>query len=367
MKPTVLHLAKWYPNKVEPLLGIFVHKHILATKDEFNHKVISIYNTDEFEARITRIITHFEGIEEVVFYYKKGVFTKLKVLFKVWREIKSSPSDILHAHIISWASSLAYLHSITSNKPYFISEHWSGYHYKLFIKQNSFVKFFKRITAKNAKMLFPVSNGLKSDMLASVIKANYKVIGNVVDGDAEKLPKNELFTFVFVGDLEQKHKNVKGIIEAFSELENTNNIQLDIIGDGVDKESYIDFCSNLHLLDSITFHGTKSNSEVFEYLSKSHVLVLNSNYETFSIICAEALLSGIPVIATRCGGPETFLNEQTGKLIDIGNADQLIDAMKEIQITYDRFKPVDLKEKAAIFSSVEIGKELARCYKSVLS
>jgi len=367
VNPTVLHLAKWYPNKVEPLLGIFVRKHVLSTKNNFHHKVISIYNTDDSENKITRITNNFEGIEEVVFYYKSGIATKFKVFYKVWKEINSSPVAIIHAHIISWASTLAYLHSISTKTPFFISEHWSGYHYKLFLKQNALVKYFKLLTAKKAKMVFPVSDSLKADMLASGIKANYQVIGNVVDGEIVERPKNDKFTFVFVGDLEQKHKNVKGIIEAFSELKNKSKLQLDIIGEGEDKQDYINLSTNQNSSDSINFHGYKSNTEVFEYLSKSHVLVLNSYYETFSIICAEALLSGIPVIATKCGGPESFLDKQTGLLIDVGNRAQLINAMKEIQSTYETFNPKVLKEKAKVFSSLKIGIELTKSYNSVLS
>ncbi len=367
MNPTVLHLAKWYPNKIEPLLGIFVRKHVLSTKNNFQHKVISIYNTDACENKITRITNNFEGVEEVVFYYKSGIATKLKVFYKIWKEINSSPVAIIHAHIISWASTLAYLHSIATKTPFFISEHWSGYHYKLFLKQNAFEKYFKLLTAKKSKMVFPVSNSLKADMLASGIKANYKVIGNVVNGKIVEQPKNDRFTFVFIGDLEQKHKNVKGIIEAFSELKNKSNLKLDIIGEGQDKGDYINLSTNLNSSDSIKFHGSKSNTDVFEYLSKSHVLVLNSYYETFSIICAEALLSGIPVIASRCGGPESFLDKQTGILIDLGNRTQLIEAMKEIQNTYPRFNPKVLKEKAKIFSSIKIGIELTKSYNSVLS
>ena len=366
MKPTVLHLAKWYPTKVEPLLGLFVRKHIMATKNEFDHTVISIYNTDIYEDDITRIVTDFEGIEEVLYYYKKkGVITKLKVLFRVWKEINSSRHDFIHAHIISWTSTLAYLQAILYKTPFFISEHWSGYHYKLFLKQNSFVKYCKRMSARNAKMVFPVSNSLKTDMLASGIKANYKIIGNVVDGKTTEQPKNELFTFVFVGDLEQSHKNVKGIIDAFSQLKNKSTLQLDIIGEGVDMGAYIEQTERLNLSNSIQFHGAKSNNEVFEYLTKSHVLVLNSNYETFSVICAEALLSGIPVIATKCGGPEAFLNEQTGILIDVGNTNQLLAAMKFIINNYNHYSLKDLKGIADQFNSKQIAKKLQKAYLTI--
>jgi len=367
MKPSLLHIAKWYPNKFEPLLGIFVRKHILATRNEFNHKVISIYQTEKINVNVLRVDSKFENILEVVFYYKKGVRSKILLLLKLFKEISNSEFDLIHAHVMGLNVTITYLFSKIKSIPYIVTEHWTGYRKGIYDRLNFISKIIRRFTANKASQVQVVSRFLKTDMLASGIKANYKIIGNVVDGKTIELPKNEKFTFVFVGDLEQKNKNVKGIIEAFSQLKNSSNLQLDIIGEGLDKESYINLSKNLNSLDSIKFHGSKSNPKVFEYLAKSHVLVLNSNFETFSIICAEALLSGIPVISTKCGGPESFLNNQTGILIDTGNTTQLHKAMKEIQNTYLSFNPKDLKEKAKVFSSIKIGIELSKSYNSILS
>ena len=38
-KNKVLHLAKWYPNK-EPLLGIFIQKHIQSVQRLFDNKIM---------------------------------------------------------------------------------------------------------------------------------------------------------------------------------------------------------------------------------------------------------------------------------------------------------------------------------------
>ena len=139
----ILHLAKWYPNKEKPLLGIFVRKQIQSIQNSHENKVISLFETDKIETSIKRVNSHFENIQEVTYYYKSGRLNKLKVLYFIWKEIKTSKSDWIHAHIISWTSTLAYLQAILYKTPFFISEHWSGYHYKLFLKQNSFVKIKK--------------------------------------------------------------------------------------------------------------------------------------------------------------------------------------------------------------------------------
>ena len=40
-----------------------------------------------------------------------------------------------------------------------------------------------------------------------------------------------------------------------------------------------------------------------------------------------------PVISTKCGGPESFLNDRTGILIDIDNKKQLTTAMESMITT----------------------------------
>ena len=88
-KKKVIHLAKWYPNKVEPLLGIFIQKHIQSVQESYDHKVISIYQTNTIISNIHRKVNYLKSTEEVIFYHKKGLLNKIRVLYKVWKEIKN--------------------------------------------------------------------------------------------------------------------------------------------------------------------------------------------------------------------------------------------------------------------------------------
>lgn len=367
-KIKVIHLAKWYPNKVEPLLGIFIQKHIQSVQKSYDNKVITIYQTNTIISNIHRKVNFLNSTEEVVFYYKKGLLNKIRVLYKVWKEIKNFQAHLIHAHVMGWTSTLAYFISKINKTPFLISEHWSGYGKKGYVQLKSISKILRKKSAKNSNQICVVSKFLKGEMLKCGIRGNYSIIGNVVDGIVFKIEKNKTFSFVFAGDLVQETKNVKGIIEAFSEvMKYHKNIKLEIIGDGKDLKNYKSLSNKLKLRNHISFHGNRENDYVLKTLSKSHVLILNSYYETFSIICAEALLCGIPVISTKCGGPESFLNDETGILIDCDNNNQVIKAMKAMITNYDKYEAEKLKIRAHQFSMDIIGEKLNQQYLSALN
>lgn len=362
-KKKILHLAKWYPNKVEPLLGIFIQKHIQSVQESYDHKVISIYQTNTIISNIYRKVNYLNSTEEVVFYHKKGLLNKIRVLYKVWKEIKNFQAHLIHAHVMGWTSTLAYFLSKTSQTPFLISEHWSGYHKKGYAQLKSISKILRKKSAKKANKISVVSHFLKEDMLKCGIKGNYTIIENVVDGIPLEIEKNKSFSYVFAGDLIQETKNVKGIIEAFSEvLKYHKDIKLEIIGDGKDLKTFKAISNRLKLNNHVSFHGNRNNDYVINTLSQSHVLILNSYFETFSVICAEALLCGIPVISTKCGGPESFLNNKTGILIDLDNKKQLITAMICMINNYNQYEPEKLKSIAHQFSIDNIGKKINQEY-----
>ena len=95
--------------------------------------------------------------------------------------------------------------------------------------------------------------------------------------------------------------------------------------------------------------------------------IINSQYETFSLVTAEALICGIPVISTRCGGPEEFIDESNGLLINIDDNNALVSAIEYMLDNHDKYKANFIMEKAKCkFSPEIIGKELFETYKKVL-
>ena len=86
--------------------------------------------------------------------------------------------------------------------------------------------------------------------------------------------------------------------------------------------------SQLGLEERLFFLGLRS--DVATVLHNLDVFILSSRSEGFSIACVEAMACGIPVVATRCGGPEQILDARSGILVERENPAALADAVHRI-------------------------------------
>jgi glycosyltransferase involved in cell wall biosynthesis len=65
--------------------------------------------------------------------------------------------------------------------------------------------------------------------------------------------------------------------------------------------------------------------------------VLSSKFETFGVVVIESMLFGKPVIVTRCGGPETLVDDKTGIIVEKEDEMALTNAMKQMVKNHTRY------------------------------
>jgi len=107
---------------------------------------------------------------------------------------------------------------------------------------------------------------------------------------------------------------------------------------------------------------------VYKELSSASFLICNSNYETFSVVIAEALACGTPVLATRCGGPEEYVTEQFGKLIPLHDPEELkngIVFMMQNHASFSREKMMQFAQ--ASFNPTAITQQFISIYNLLIS
>lgn len=81
--------------------------------------------------------------------------------------------------------------------------------------------------------------------------------------------------------------------------------------------------------DRIHFNGFVSRPT--DVLQHARAALCFSRSESFGLVCQEASAHGIPVIATRCGGPEEIVEDgKTGYLIDVDDVSAMADRMERL-------------------------------------
>jgi glycosyltransferase involved in cell wall biosynthesis len=85
---------------------------------------------------------------------------------------------------------------------------------------------------------------------------------------------------------------------------------------------------DLEIERNVTFLGLRP--DVSRILNNLDVFVLSSDTEGFSIACIEAMACGVPVVATRSGGPEQILEGAAGLLVPTADPTALALAVAEL-------------------------------------
>ena len=76
---------------------------------------------------------------------------------------------------------------------------------------------------------------------------------------------------------------------------------------------------------------TESRIDVAEFLSQLDVFVSASSSEAFGLAIVEAMAAGVPVVATASDGArEIITDSETGRLVPVGDVDQLAKRIGEL-------------------------------------
>lgn len=381
MRRKILFITRWYPNRVDKLDGNFIENHARAVATYADLAVLYV-GADPLmsdKSYASEISTEHGYTVIRVWYRNNDVSTKINGrIVKFFRYVRATRigwlktkklfglPDVNHVHIFTRPVLLAFYLRFKYGIPFLISEHSSHFVHDLPVLLPP-MKWFAQYAARQATIITAVSNTLKEAMIAFGLHGNYHIVPNVVfvnDTSPAKRHASEHIHIIAIGGLTDGRKNLNGLIRTFALIHaQIPNARLNIVRPVADQDLYAAALSTGLLNIKIFFHDYLSNHEVYELLNDCSFLVVNSISETFSMAAAEALACGKPVITTRCGGPEEFITEETGMLIDINAPDQLSKALVNMYHSYSKYDPVQLKQfVAAHFSSEVVGTNLMKLY-----
>ena len=131
----------------------------------------------------------------------------------------------------------------------------------------------------------------------------------------EKNSFNDTISICSVGRL-VRDKRFDRLVNAIAYLKSKNfNVSLSIFGDGVEKKALSQLIEQLQLNDVVVLEGFKD--DIFRYLSNYDLFVCSSENEGFSLAVVEAMILGLPIIATEgTGAAEIIGNGKYGYLAE---------------------------------------------------
>jgi glycosyltransferase involved in cell wall biosynthesis len=387
-KLKILFLSAWYPNKYDPMLGLFVRNHAKAVSKLCDVSVIYTHADHTLKKNEYILESATEAsFREIIVYYKKVTcaIPLLSQLIKAHRFLKAfskgykflikntgSP-DLVHVNILTRTAIPALRLKRKYNIPYIITEHWSRYlpstnAYRGFVR-----KWLTKLIVRKADAVTTVTDDLRDSMISHKLRNNnYSIVPNVVDTELFTIsPQKDKSTktFVHISCFEDKSKNISGIIRAIARLSaERTGFKINLVGEGMDFSEMKRLSDSFNLTDKIVFFkGLLENEALRDIVAQSDATILFSNYETFGIVLFESMACGVPVVSTRTGLIKNIFQNEMGFLVDTGNEDQLIDSMK---VFLDGKFNTD-KEKLRSFvienySSEIVGKMFYDIYKKVI-
>lgn len=154
-------------------------------------------------------------------------------------------------------------------------------------------------------------------------------------------------------------KHLKGgyyVLELAKRLENENVIIL-VAGRSEPIEC---IPNNIIFLGNVT-----DQKQLAQYYSMADVTLLTSERETFSMVTAESLCCGTPLVGFFAGGPESIALKEYSTFVKHGDIDALQDAVLQ---WLEKSKPCDIEDAAhSKYSKQRMVQDYIKCYNKLLS
>lgn len=377
----VLVIPTWYPKGRDALIGIY-HKTFCKVLAETGKAKVNMLYVDRVGVKqlpqYPFMKKEYEEACEGYTMYARRMLSRAKISFK-WQTRayakamekaflsyveKEGKPDILHAHVAVPAGYGAALIGKKYGIPVLLTEHA----FSPWAKPES--QEFARFVAQNAKIT-TVSTFLQN-MLREKYDTDSEILPNVVDTSVFEKPRallnDGVYRLLTISAL-RYGKFVDVTIKALRLLRDRGEIgkfEFTVIGDGQTEDVYKQAAIDLEMTDCVKFVGRKTPAEAAEYLTHADTLVIASDFETFGIPALEALAAGVPVVCTRCYGPETFLNDTCAEMCEFRNPEDLARAIKAMYERKGTFDEDALRSVAKAFGSEAIANRAFALYEEML-
>lgn len=220
------------------------------------------------------------------------------------------------------------------------------------LKIHQFIRPIRQFLMKKSVAIVANSKGL-AELSQKYDPFPVIIIPNGVD-TAYFNPEKHLntgFQFLFVGRF-QPQKNLFLLLKSFSNLlqkTDNQNITLNLVGDGFQKEDLIKYAKELNINHKINWLGWLDKDSLKKSYQQADCVLNPSTYEGMPNVLLEAMACGVPAIASNImGNDEVIKHKHNGYLFELSKPEDMTNYMLKI---LDRNLQKELAENARTWVS----------------
>lgn len=342
----IVVVTPWYPTPDHEFAGIFVKDAVLTLAETGPLPLVVHVNNIAPEMAQPPQRTTVDGIDVLRIDVPTAATTSRQEMGRRQREALRAhaldeihAADTVHAHVgipAAWAVSGL----LRESQRLVVTEHASYLRREL--SHDAGRQMYRAVMDRAAAVL-AVSDGEAGRIRRAFPEYRHKAVswGNPVREPERSTPHSVSATldhWLFVGRLAER-KGVLELIEAFAAWHAERpSATLTVVGGGPEADAMRDLAHELEVLDAVRFEGPQPSTRVGSYFAEADVLVHLSHVETFGLTVLEALMAELPVLVTRCGGPqETTATAQVAGLVRTikvqSPPERVVEAMLELETT----------------------------------
>lgn len=330
--------------------------------------IVKYFDYEKYEVTVCPVVdegVYCEDVKKYVTHYKPIIFHKGPFMSRLWYRIKyklvysylplcwvyklyvPKNNDVeiafcegfvtkLLSHANSKSKKIAWIHTDLRDNPWPIK---LGIYQDIDEERKAYSNYNRIVcVSESAHQSFCNLYGLKDKTITIYNPIDLDEIRSKVR--QKRRGEDGVVRLISVGRLVSQ-KGFDRLLKVVRRLhDNEYQVELLILGDGAERETLEKYVESNDMQSYVSLPGFSKNPYI--EMSESDLFVCSSRAEGFSLVIAEAMVLGIPVISTYCSGPNELLQEgKYGMLVE--NSEKglyagLVNALNEMERMRDYAK-----------------------------